>query len=506
MALEDRGQDPTEVRVVGNRAVPRAVYAHLVTSWLEAGVEPGRVEEQLELFLRTAGYVYAEVKVRLGARGQLSIVVDEGTIERIVFPGQSGLTSVIASATFELDDGVFELEAVRRELDELELRLGQRVMGYEMTETSTKGWSPLQLRDVGVLAEAFDVPPVGRWVLSIQLATPFMSPGWGIGLSTTGPDGLVTELRYRLGELALDDDRFQLGAEVGTRVGELVGGGGAPFFSRAGVGVEWFSSALAFPPLRAVLGVDATYLNRLRRDLEGSTYDLLETDGWVGAHWQAGELRNALLRLGVDYRALLDSTLGTPEAAPRTTGRLRGFVDLVGEVIVFTSPGRRLDQQLAFEGHLRGYFQPEAYADFRLTATKSFPFDRYGDLRFEVRTAALFGSFGILDEYRVSDLFRGMYGDRLYTSGALTASTEVFGSLERDLVRASLFVDGIVHRGSAFGDEDESRLGIHAGVAGGVGLHGLVFSTFQASLYGVLGAIEREPVDAGINLSLMRLF
>lgn len=489
-------------RIVGNRAIPTSVYLYVLdhASQVAAPRDTDAVRETLDTYLSEAGFPYANVQVTPKAGG-VEILVDEGTVERIVFPGESGLGAVLAHAVFELDDMVFNTHRYDQAVKALEERLGKRVLGHQMVRTSTSNvFAPLQIHDIGPLADAIELRSLGAHVLLVELEQSYDAPGWGLGLSSTGPDGLILEGRHRWAQVFSDDDRLVLGASIGLRIGDLFGGD-APVLSRGGLGLRWISNPL-IPHLRGTVRLGTSYLNRQRLDIGDISYNLLQPESSLGLLLTESDLGEAHLLLGVQDRILLDRNLD-PEVQPTTTGAIRGFVDLSGELSLLPSPTRRLDHRLKIAASLRGYSHPSPYGDLRLGVEKGFPLGTYNDIRFKVRGRGLVGDFGIIDEYRVSDMMHGLYGDELYMSAAGAAMVEGFLSFERERFRGSLFLDGIAVRPSEYG---EGSTKVRPGISGGLGLHGLIMSTFQASIYGVVGVLGSEPVDVGVNLSLMRLF
>lgn len=496
------------LRIVGHRAVPAGVYRAILRERLDLEppfdpVDARRACDATVDLLEEAGYPYAVAWCRDDAE-RLVVVVDEGTIERVAFPGQSGLTAVAANVVFDLEHRVFQRASFAREVERLERTLDTRVTGWELIRTSSAAPSSLQVSELVDLESVTGIEPGGRYVLVLHLRNEFLAPGFGFGLEATGPDGLITELRYRWKDVFGTDDRLQSSAEVGLRITDLIGDDEPPpLVSRAGLGVSWYSARLSGGPFRASGSVRGRYLNRQRRDLADSSYDLVEPEGALGLLWRAGEYRQATLRMGVDYRSLVASDLGSTDAEPRTTGFVRAFFELDASVALFQPKTQRLDHSLQLRGRARGYATERPYAALEATVEKGFPVGRYNDLRLEGRGVGLVGGFGIIDEVRVSDLFRGLYGDRLYTSRIGSLSSEFFLSLERNRLRASVFLDGLVYDPSQFANDGS---GARPGIASGVGLHALFFETFQGSIYGLLGVADGQRLRGGFNLSLARVF
>jgi hypothetical protein len=492
------------VRVLGNRALPDAVYRHIIAEpELTISAAGARTAcRRVERFLAAAAYPYAHVRCAVGD-GALVVAVDEGTVERVAFPGQGGLTAVAASVVFDLEGRVFNRIEFHRSVERIERTLGVAVEGYELVKTSTTAAVPFQLSDLKGLATATGLRESGRYLLLIHLDRDFMSPGLGFGLGATGPDGLITEVRYRWADVLREDDRLKVGTELGLRATELVSGGDVPLISRGGLSLEQWSPEVFGPRLRWFAEARGTYLNRQRRDLGGASYDLLEPRASVGLAWRRGEFRKLRVGVGADYRYLIDSDLETAGARTRTTGFIRAFIDVDGSWAFFQPKSLRLDHSLVVRGYARAYATDAPYADLRLTVEKGFRIGRYNELRLEARGVALVGGYGIIDEYRVSDLFRGLYGDRLYAPRAATASAEFFLSLERERIRASVFVDGLAFRPSEFATGAST---VRPGVGTGIGLHALFFEAYQGSVYGLVGIAQGRSVDGGFNFSLARMF
>lgn len=487
--------------ITGNRAVPTSVYLYLLERKEAARGAPlpaEDVERRLGRYLRAAGFPFAEVSAR-SEGGKILVLIDEGTVEQVIFPGAGGLQAIIAQTVFRLDDDVYNELAFAQACERLEEMVGTRVLGHEMRRVETDDQvAPFQVGDIEAVRELMRLR-TGRYVLSIELEQSFMSPGWGIGLGSNGPDGLVFELRHRWKDGLLEDDRIVVGGEVGLRVGELLGGGDKPALSRAGLRARWLSPELG-PPLRAEAFLRPAYLNRQRLDLDGSTYDLFEPEGGLGLVWVGSQTLEAYLQLGLQER-ILYAPSRSDRARPTTTGKLRGFAELRLDWLAGES--LRRDHRLELELVARGFAVDQPYVDLLLRLAKSLPIGAYSDVRLSAKGQALAGGFGLLDEYRVSDSFHGLYGDSLYATRLAKAEAELFLSLEREFLRISGFVSGIALETTEFAvDEPEAQ----PGVAGGIGLHGLVFSTFQASLYGVVGIIGDRELATSVTFSLMRMF
>ncbi|NJK90329.1 MAG: hypothetical protein HC923_13725 [Myxococcales bacterium] len=447
------------------------------------------------------GYVLAKVRAR-AEDGELLLIVDEGTLERVVVRSESAMTSTLIHVVIDPSHKVFNLYEIRRQMEEANERLGLDLIGFEAVRLADDGSeSPLSLSNIETLGGLVEISPRGRYELRIHVLERFMSEGFGVGIEATGPDGLITEVRYRQADVFSRDDRVLVWSELGLRIDEIFSSSGRPIPSRAGLGLGYLSPSLGGPRIR-ILATEL-YLNRQRPDLDDSTYDLLQTEAAAGLWWAPFRYAEIALEGGLQYRTIIDEDGPDDVPSPTTTDIARMFVQLELSSRWFIPESGRLDHSLAAQLAFRQYVAPRPTSEISLFVEQGFPFAGYSEIRLEGTAMALFGSFGLLDERRLSDFFRGLYGDEIYTNSLAMVSSEIFLSLERERLRASWLVDGVVFQPSSFAfDDPRTRLG----VVTGLGLHAMVLETFQASIYGVVGVVEDEPVDLGVNLSLARMF
>lgn len=490
------------VEVRGNRRVPTSLIRQLVNLEDDSLANLSVAASQLEGKLIRAGFVLAQVEVVLDDEAY-ALVIDEGSVERVVFQDESALSAARANFIFELEDSIFNEEDFQASVQELEKRLGRNVVGVQIG-LRAGGRGGFQLSDISKeVPELVGLLDEGRYVIVMELEDAYMSPGWGLDVNATGPDGLIAGLQYAWKDAFMEDDRIQTSASVGIRVGELVSNDeDIPLISRGGVGVEWLSGEIG-DRVRWFTDLDGTYLNRQRLDIGRLNYNLIEPQLTTGITWVQRERWALEMGAGVDFRALVAGAQ-LPEDGPRPTtdGVPRAVLRLKGSARFLPSTySLRRDQFLELSLSIKGILSTQSYISAELEAARSFPIGRYSEVRTRLQGAALAGDSGLIDEYRVSDYFRGLYGDRLFSSRLVKSNVELFLSLEREYLRVSGFLEGIAASGSRF-----TSTGVRAGGATGLGIHTLFLQTIQGSIYGVVGVLNDESVDVGINLSLTRLF
>ncbi|MGF1511313.1 MAG: hypothetical protein ACFB9M_17620 [Myxococcota bacterium] len=495
-----------ELKIEGNRRFSAPVLRRLArVPEVATYPEALRASIRLQRVLKDVGFILAITDV-FPRDEHLVLWVDEGSVERIVFPGQSPLSAATAQLLFELKNNVFNQVEFEEQIEELEATMGNDVVGYELVRRSPK--NPFfQLDDIGAIADTVDLRE-GRYILAVKLAQRFEPPGWALDLYATGPDGLVSGVLYRWANVFTPDDRLSVLGNVGIRFDQVFStDSGIPVFSRGGGRFRWFSSPV-LGSMRLVGAAGASYLNRQRLDLSTETFtasfDLLEPFGEVGVLFERAGRGRLSMTFGADFRELLEEDLPDDGPQPTTDGILRGFAELRGDLQLFPSRQRyRVDQRLQVSTRIRTIITARPYVELSLNAERAFPLWAYSELKIRLQSEILGGEFGLLDEIRISDVFRGLFGDTRFTSAVGVLTTELFISLQREYLRLSVFADGLVASDSRF---VESERDVRVGGSFGVGIHALFLETIQGSIYGVFGGLQDESFDGTLNLSLSRLF
>lgn len=469
-----------------------------------------RVETEVLRFLRASGYTLARVAAR--PRGDVvDVVVDEGRLRRVVFPGQDAMHAIGMTLALDLQDNVFNEPDFEAKLPEIERQFGVTITGYELVPTEEESG-----RDFGIpglpgfktLSEWLNVPTRGGWELFVFSSRDELPAGWGLNADFVGPDGLTTSLFHRWRSVLLRDDRLEVSPEIGLRVQDiLTDGEGRRFWSRVGGGVRWVSPPLGGGRVRPFVWPRALVISRQRRDLNIELYDFFQFEPVVGGRIPVGDWLELRLGAGGQYRNLL-LVRQEPDAAeiPKETpaDEWRALFS-VGAEIRFGREPLRLDRghHIDLEGRAYTLVGRQALYYFSAGYEKVWPVFEYDDfeLRFGGETVA--GDVTFTDEVRVADHVRGLFGDEFYTDHITSASLEYRYALVENVLKVAAFHDGALFRGV---DRETGRQFPRVANAFGLGLTAVVFEVFEASVYGAFGFMSEGPSDLGLVFSLRQLF
>lgn len=514
---EERASRPPRARrklaVSGNVVFSPNVYEAVV------GLSPStpvndrvarRVETEILRFLRASGYDLARVAAR--PRGDLiEVVVDEGRLRRVVFPGVDAMHAIGMTLALDLQQNVFNRPDFEAKLPELERQFGVTITGYELVTTDDQAG-----RDFGIpglpgfktLSQWLNVPTEGGWELFVYSTHEQLPAGWELNADFVGPDGLTTGLLYRWRSVLVPDDRFEVSPELGLRVQDiLTDGEGRRFWSRAGGGVRWLSPPMGSADIRPFVWPRALFISRQRRDLNVELYDFFQFEPMLGGRFPVRDWLELRLGAGVQYRDLLlvrqePDAAEIPKKTPADEWRT---LFSVGADIRFGGEPLRLDRghRLQLEG--RAYTLVGTQELYYLSAKyeKVWPVFEYDDLEIALAGETMAGDVTFTDEVRIADHVRGLFGDDFYTDHIASLSLEYRYAVVENVLKIAAFHDGTLFRGV---DRETGREFPRVANAFGLGLTAVVFEVFEASVYGAFGFMSDGPSDLGLVVSLSQLF
>jgi len=502
----------SRLQVSGNVAFSPHVYEAVVGLSPQTEISDRlarRVETEILRFLRASGYELARVAARV-REGKIQVVVDEGRLRRVVFPGRDAMGAIGMSLALDLKGDVFNRLDLEAQLPELERQFGVTITGYELIRTDDD-----EGRDFGLtglpgfrsLSEWLSVPTDGGWELFVYSQSDELPPGWSLNADLLGPDGLTTSLMYRWASVLLEDDRLEVAPEVGLRIQDVVEDGeGRRFWSRVGGGLRWVSPPIGPARVRPFARARALVISRQRRDLELQLYDFFDLESILGARIPIGDWLNLGLGAGAQYRHLILVQQQTgSDFVPRLSpaDETRGLFEVVAEMRLGPPPVRtdrrhRLD--LTSRVFAPANTQQLVFFGARYEKIFAFGFD---ELEIAAKGESLSGDVTFTDEVRVSDHTRGLFGDDFYTDHIVGLRVEYRYAILRSILKVAAFHDGALFRGI---DRQTQREFPRFANAFGVGLNAVVFDAFEASMYGAVGFMSEGPSDAGVILSLRQLF
>lgn len=492
-----------QIEIKGNVVLNDDVYRAVIRVEDDAPVDSAMVEDvamQVRSFLIRAGYDLATVVVGM-ADDQLIVEVDEGQLDKIIFPRLGAFNTLLLQLEVVMPQKVFNRPELDRQLDLLAEKHGYVDVYYRLVPVAMVEHEGPQLPDVDAITGLDVLPDQGRYELHIFVKQQEWRTGLGFDLSFRSPDGLGIGLKYSQGGLLFDDDRWQARAHIAARVDDLIAGSeGRQFVSNVGLGYMYWLPAVV-GELRPQLSIQARYLNRQRKDLGLIGYSYLKADPNASLTYQFDRSLVLGLGAGLDFNRLIstdeDEVVYPRDDPPK---RLRPFMRFHSEVILDPDNPRR-DRLHRAEIEVRHYFDT---SDKPSTTLLNFDYqiifdNGWDEARVYAKANAVFGYVSFTDEVGVSDHVRGIPGDRFFTRNVVSATFEYRVSLSRDNLKLSVFDDLALYA------EDGTRT---PRVANGIGagVHWLVFDAFQCSMWFAVAFTSTEDFTQGVYLAIQEAF
>lgn len=271
------------LRFEGN-LVPTALYEHVVSlpDGAAADAETARlVATQVLQFLQASGYELAEVSVSRDAGG-LTVYVDEGQLEKVVFCGRFSLPMLRFRLALDLPKDVYNRQHLEREVARRSAELGLASPTWELVAAEGVVHDGVQLSTSPglVLAGRGLFHPRHAHELHFTFGEPAWSTGVGFDLRTSWLDGLEVRLNYQGRSVALRDDRWRFGVTAGLGLrNDLPRGNIYAFPSRVTADIRWYSMPLdARGSTRALLRARVEGVFRQRRDFGLENYTAMRTE------------------------------------------------------------------------------------------------------------------------------------------------------------------------------------------------------------------------------------
>ena len=502
-------QGPGLVTIEGNVALPEQLYLTVLESRAPAGFTPEGGVEALTSFLRDSGYELATVE--LTSREPLVYRVEEGRLDRILFIGAGGGTTLGFKLSFSLPGDVFNRSAVDQEVQRL-VRESGSISGARWELARARAVEPrnpeLQISGERKLGTVTVLEPGHEYELRIFLEQAPWRPGFDLGIGFGPPDGLSVNMDWRLGEAFVEDDRLDVSSSVGVDFGDLSEDPSDRLgLTRLGIEARWFTPPLGANWLRSFASLSAMAFGRDREeDIGVDSYIFAPLAASANVQFEFDRL-SSYIGGGLEQRFILrarateDPDLPQPQIADLDPpANLRPFLAF-GTAVTFGPSRLRQDRRhrAQFDARILGAGTPntDGIFDVRASYENTFLFG-WDELRYSFRGAYLAGDVPYFNEVAFGDGFvRAAFLDEIFTRRVGTLKLEYRLSLSRDTVKVSLFNDfGVFERLNLARESEGARLIEN----GGVGVHLLVLDVFQVDLYGGVGVTSDG--DAGVDLSL----
>ncbi|MGF1508837.1 MAG: hypothetical protein ACFB9M_04955 [Myxococcota bacterium] len=500
------GQLPLDI--IGNEVLAESVYRR--EARIPPGAEPTKalaadVESRIRSFLKASGYDLAEVAVRVRGDG-LEVAVDEGKLDKIIFPGQDAVRAVGMNFFLDLPKNIFNRRILEQQIPVLERQFSVKVIRYDIRRRPPEKNRALSFSNLTGIDRLVVFPERSRHELFIFAEQGELRPGFHLQAKAQGPDGLTTSFVFRLESVFAPDDRLELFPEVGLRIQDAIEDGeGRRFLSRAGVSARWLSPPLSRFRLRPYIWPRGYFLSRQRRDLDVSRYDFLVAEPTVGVSIPFARWIEMSVGTGVQYRNL--TGIRVADMAPSRVdpvNEARAVVDL-GFSGYLGPDHLRLDRRHRFQASARliTAFDGTSILRSKIGYVKTFLLGR-DDLRFRFDVESLFGTIVFTDEIRVGDHLRGLFGDSFYTERIASVRFDYFVPVFKEILRLGIYHDGTIFEGV---DRDTLRTFTRVANSFGPGAQTLLFDAFKVSVYGSVGFMSADgPTDVGAVLEISQIF
>lgn len=502
------------ITIRGNVALPEDVYRTVLT--LSAGTRtstptPDQVASSLTDFLHASGYTIASATATVAQDGTIVVDVDEGRLDKIIFPEESAANAIQLQLAFAMPGRIFNRPLLEKKIQKLIEETDVVDVEYRVVPVVEPEHPGIQVEDPGLI-HGFTFFKAGEpHELRIKVQHEGWKRGLDVGFGYKPPDGLFVKGGYKHGGLFFDQDLGELTSRVAVRVVDAFTTANARLgLSEASLGLRWYTPPFAGDSLRSFLSVEGLALGRRRQDLGVKSYLHSPIRGSLNFGVNIFSYLRLDLGLGAEQRFLY--ALRDEEDVPRSPvvdetprSQLRMFARAELEA-VFNPEELRRDRKhrlILAARHLSGGTEEgKPITETLLRYQKMFSFG-WDELWIGVSGGLLFGEVPFYDELSVGgDYVRNTFS-QVFVQKAAALHLEYRLSLSRDFFKIGLYNDLAV-----YGELDDLRRTETFRIADGVGigLHLMVLDTFQFSGYFGVGISSGEEFDVGFGLQAEQAF
>lgn len=469
-----------------------------------------RVERQILDFLKSSGYDLATVSVEPEG-DHLVVEIDEGRLDKIVFVGESVLSTIQFKFALALPGNVFNRPYLEEELDRLVRETDVTSATYEVVPVEHVSDVGIQIVEPTIIRGLKFLKSGSPHELRVYTTHEVKRAGTDLGAGLSGTDGLYGTIAYSRREGFMDGDRIRLEARAGAHLGEDYRARRQPIgLARLHAAFEW-----ATPPI-------AGELLRLRTDLEADVFGGQRQDLNLARYWYFP--LKAALNVELDLSKPLSISFGFGGAgrflrsvrayegevlSPAVEESAREDLRLLGQArldVVLNSKTLRRDHR----GYLQVLLQALApgsggtgglgLGKVRFEHVSTFGWD---ELRFSGAGAYGIGTPVFYDEVNGGEFVRTCFSKSINVRRAVGLGLEYRLSLSRDTLKVSAFNDAILHERL---DLERVPVGTRLSDVFGFGLHYLVADAFQVDFYLGLGIDPGNGADVDLALRIRQAF
>ncbi|MBS1152743.1 MAG: uncharacterized protein H6Q89_4441, partial [Myxococcaceae bacterium] len=332
------------VRIVGAEVLPPEVYLEMLrlpALALPNAATAAQVQIQMLDYLGRTGFQLASVGATV-ENGDIVVYLNEGQLERVIFPGQLSFQQVRFKLALSLPANVFNRPLLDRQTRELAEAMGLVGVRWELVRTGEVDHSGPQIEE---LPKAFDMAMQGTQLIharrpyEVRIHFPSTAGGTGLGLSlrTSNTDGLETGLNNRWGSLFGEGDRLYLGGSGGIGLRPRLDTEKLYFHFSRGSAEARYDTVPLLKRLRPNLWVQNDWLARQRGDLNLENYWAVTVVGAAQLELEISAGLHLLFGAGFEWRRLFGFTPQTGFELPlsvlryEAVDRKRPLLRLTGE-------------------------------------------------------------------------------------------------------------------------------------------------------------------------------
>ncbi|MBL8936450.1 MAG: hypothetical protein JNM69_17975 [Archangium sp.] len=505
---------PFPIRFVGNLVLTDDVYRAVLDVPPESLPEPQTaqlVADQLQRFLLKSGYELSHVSVAL-EDGGLTVRIDEGRLEKVVFRGRFTLPMLRFKIALDLPKEVFNRPQLEREVARRAQELGIDAPTWELIETESPKHDGVQVVEAPtiVIAGRSIIQPQQRFELHFTFGEPAWSTGLGVDLRTSWMDGLEVGLNYQSKSLAFTNDRWRVALMGGLGLrNDLPQNNIYVFPSRLIADALWYSPALdESGTSRGFLSLHTEGIARQRRDLGLENYFALRSE--LSFNLQVRPWRSLSLFAGAGMQYFIVGGLAAPLGAPppftvADPTRLRNFVEGRLDLIFFDGDSRYDRRHALFlEGRLSANvtrFDLPPFAEARLGYQLVVPIG-WHDVWVRAKGTWMSGDVMFPFEEVLGEHLPAVFGD-IWVQKAGGVRAEFRYSLVRDIAKVGLFANAL-----AFGEEQRDTGTTIPRFGAGIGptAHVLIEGIFQLDLFLNFSLLSSGRFSTGLLVWLNKVF
>ena len=491
---------PFEIKISGNLVLPAQVYRAVLRLPADAQADEATAKEiagQIQGFLLVSGYVLAEVAAQVDGDA-ISVDVDEGQLERVVFKGALTLHRLRLALGLTLPHYVFNQPDFEAQVKRHQEAMGVPILWELRPVREVKHVGPqlTRLPQLPAIRGLTLIPVKERMELVITTGEPDWPIGLGVDVRTSFFEGVELGLHYQGVDLLTTGSRFRVaaGAGMGLR-GTVIPFNLVPAFSRATAEFTWFAPQI-LQTARPYLKLAGEQLSHRRDDVNLAGYQYSAGDLSLNVVLTPASIFELGISIGAQVRSVyalqpIDPSLPIPPDEPVS---LRPYGSLQASLL-FSPRDGRWDTEHRLSARVRyfvGALAPdmgEARLRYRNTLMLG-----WHELRFKANATWLWGRVAFHDEDPLPDPhLRGVFLD-IWVRRAASAAVEFRFSLIRDVFLVSLFADAAVYGRQ---DREAHTETPQFGVSAGPGVHFLFEGTILFDLTFSVGVLTDGQVRFG---------